>query len=118
MKNPFLNISFLLFILSLYSFSFGQQKKITVTGTIIDSITGNPVPDVLIFFTDNISHVVDKNVNAIINNGKSTRSDNSGRFSTEISVGIKSSILTAIFVKGNYQIEAKGQLILLKSRAG
>jgi hypothetical protein len=112
MIHPFFKINILLLLISLYSLSIGQERKITVNGTIVDSETGDPVPDVLIFFTDNISDVLNSDANAIMNNGQSTESDNSGKFSSEISVGESSFLLTGIFVKGDYQIEAKAITIL------
>ena len=117
MMNLFFKINIFVFILSLYSLSIGQEKKITVSGTVIDSITGDPVPDVLILLTDNVSDIMNGNVNSIVNsvmnNNQSITSDNSGKFSAEISVNQTSFLLAGVFVKGDYQIKVQTATILI-----
>lgn len=109
-----------LFIAALAGFAGAQTRNTIVTGTVVDSATGLPVPGALVLFYDSDSIPAD--IPAFMNNFIShpenfqfdtTITGADGRFSDTIAISTKTVVLVCGVIKPGYMLKYDFRLMLL-----
>jgi hypothetical protein len=103
-----------LFMLSLMGFSFAAQRTVTVSGVVVDSVTGQPVPNAIVLLLDtnitDITQIDSVDINTLKPDTAFTSTD--GSFSKTITTAATNLILAYMIVKEGYAIYLTGTIML------
>jgi hypothetical protein len=95
---------FIILMLVFTSNALGKEKTITVKGSVVDSVTNEPLSGVIVMLTDKLDDILNGNIDSVMNNLDTATTDENGDFETEVTVDDGSMMITAVGIKASYKI--------------
>jgi hypothetical protein len=113
MKHPTARCS-ALFILLIFGFSFAAQRNVTVSGVVVDSVTGQPIPNAIVLLLDtnitDVSQVDSIDITKLKPDTAITTAN--GVFSKTITTTMTNFILAYMVIKEGYSVIINGTIML------